>query len=149
MKVKTQILNPELPTPPLQYAKPGDAGIDLTATSISQDEEGNLVYGTNRAFEIPDGFVGLLFPRSSNSKYDVRLSNCVGVLDSGYRGEVTFKFKPAPVYRFENPAPKHYKVGDRIGQMIILPFPKITFEEADTLSETERGSGGFGSSGNL
>ena len=176
LRVKTRIINPEIKTKPLQYAKPGDAGIDLTATSVNLDEEGNIVYGTNRAFEIPDGYVGLLFPRSSNSNYDVRLSNCVGVLDSGYRGEVMFKFKPAPAadkmammiiqtlkdygviteenltgtddLNFDkNITSKIYQVGDRIGQMIILPFPKIIFEEAEILSETERGANGYGSTG--
>ena len=95
MKVKTKIINPEIETPPLQYAKNGDAGIDLTATSKVYDEEGNIVYGTNRAFEIPEGYVGLLFPRSSNSRQDLLLSNSVGIIDSGYRGEVFFKFKPS------------------------------------------------------
>lgn len=82
MKVKTKIINKEIPTAPLQYAKNGDAGIDLTATSKNYDNDGNVVYGTNRAFEIPDGYVGLLFPRSSNSKTNLVLSNSVGVVDS-------------------------------------------------------------------
>ena len=76
-----------------RYAKAGDAGLDLTATSISYDEYGNICYGTGLAFEIPEGYVGLIFPRSSNCKKDIILTNCVGVIDSGYRGEVSFKFK--------------------------------------------------------
>lgn len=157
MKVKTKIINKEIPTAPLQYAKNGDAGIDLTATSKNYDEHGNVVYGTNRAFEIPQGYVGLLFPRSSNSKQDLLLSNSVGVLDSGYRGEVLFKFKPS--YRYDTD--KHgnynfdgvywdgesYKIGDRIGQLIIMPYPTIEFEESEELSETERGIGSYGSTG--
>src|SRR5690606_10497369 len=91
MKVKIKRLHPQAVIP--SYAKPGDAGMDLTATSKSYDENGNVVYGTGLAFEIPEGYVGLLFPRSSNSKTDLILSNSVGVLDSGYRGEVMFKFK--------------------------------------------------------
>src|SRR5690606_4362848 len=76
-----------------QYSKDGDAGLDLVATSKKYNEKGSIVYGTSLAFEIPKGYVGLLFPRSSNSKMDLLLSNSVGVIDSGYRGEVMFKFK--------------------------------------------------------
>lgn len=86
MIIKTKIIDKSIQMQPLQYAKDGDAGIDLIATSKTYDEHGNVVYGTNRAFEIPKGYVGLLFPRSSNSKKDLILSNSVGVVDSGYRG---------------------------------------------------------------
>ena len=144
MKVKTKIINKDLPTPPLKYAKQGDAGIDLTATSKSYDEFGNVVYGTNRAFEIPEGYVGLLFPRSSNANKDLILSNSVGVLDSGYRGEVMFKFKSSYGHYTENT----YNIGDRIGQLIILPYPTIEFEESDELTTTERNTQGYGSTGN-
>ena len=109
---------------------------------------GNVVYGTGLAFEIPEGYVGLLFPRSSNAKKDLLLSNSVGVLDSGYRGEVTFKFKPCEV--FEKPDltyPEKYEVGDRIGQLIIIPYPHIEFEVVEELSDTDRGAGGYGSTG--
>ena len=152
MKVKTRIINPELPTPPLQYAKYGDAGVDLTATSKNFDDDGNLVYGTNRAFEIPSGYVGLLFPRSSNAKKDLILSNSVGVIDSGYRGEVMFKFKVSNLDYYGADVGYYggiqdYKIGDRIGQLIIIPYPTIEFEEVMNLSNTERGSGGYGSTG--
>ena len=163
MKVKTKIINKEIPTAPLQYAKNGDAGIDLTATSKNYDEHGNACYGTNRGFEIPDGYVGLLFPRSSNSKTNLVLSNSVGVIDSGYRGEVMFKFKTTirtvtnlfDVARNGNDENLNvlngfgnsYEIGDRIGQLIILPYPTIEFEESEELSETERGSGSYGSTG--
>src|SRR5690606_18239925 len=93
MQVKTKIIDKSIQMPTLQYAKDGDAGIDLVATSKTYDKDGNVSYGTNRAFEIPKGYVGLLFPRSSNSKTDLRLTNSVGVVDSGYRGEVMFKYK--------------------------------------------------------
>lgn len=142
MKVRTKIIDKSIPTPPLKYAIQGDAGIDLTATSMSSDDDGNIVYGTNRAFEIPEGYVGLLFPRSSNSKKGLLLSNSVGIIDSGYRGEVTMKFKMTTIIGCV------YEIGDRIGQLIILPYPKIEFEEVSELSETERGSGGYGSTGN-
>ena len=138
------------------YAKDGDAGMDLTAVSCKYDDNGNICYGTGLAFEIPDGYVGLIFPRSSISKKDLTLSNSVGVIDSGYRGEVSFKFKPTlklkPHYHAVNTMEavlpyfhEEYNVGDRIGQIIILPYPKVSFVEVDELSETERGTGGFGS----
>lgn len=141
MKVKIKKLSEKAVIP--QYAKEGDAGLDLVATSKSYDENGNVVYGTDLAFEIPKGYVGLLFPRSSNAKMDLILSNSVGVIDSGYRGEVMMKFKHS-----YNILPNEYKIGDKIGQLIILPYPTIEFEEVDELSTTERGSGGYGSSGN-
>lgn len=125
-----------------KYAKEGDAGLDLTATSKWYDTDGNVCYGTGLAFEIPTGYVGLLFPRSSNAKKTLLLSNSVGVLDSGYRGEVTFKFK-----NLEDEWSEEYNIGDRIGQIIILPYPQVNFIEAEELSETERGDGGYGSSG--
>lgn len=150
MKVNVKKLteNAVLPT----YAKHGDAGMDLTATSKWYDESGNVCYGTSLAFEIPHGYVGLLFPRSSNTKKDLILGNSVGVIDSGYRGEVIFKFKPSSL-RFEHDGkvlsdefPQNiYDVGDRIGQIIILPYPKIDFNLVDELSTTDRGVGGFGS----
>lgn len=135
-----------------KYAKPGDAGLDLTAVSKYFDEYGNLCYGTGLAFEIPKGYVGLIFPRSSICKNQLLLSNSVGVIDSGYRGEVSFKFKPSNsfasvLYDTDWEQNGAYKVGDRIGQMIIMPYPQIEFVEVDELSETERGTGGYGSSG--
>lgn len=157
MIIKTKIIDKSIQMQPLQYAKDGDAGIDLVATSKTYDEHGNVVYGTNRAFEIPKGYVGLLFPRSSNSKKDLILSNSVGVLDSGYRGEVMFKYKPS--YKFDTyPGNIYdydgieftgdsYEVRDRIGQLIIMPYPTVEFVESDDLSDTERGQGGYGSTG--
>ena len=124
-----------------KYAKAGDAGMDLYAVTESFDEHGNYVYGTGLAMEIPEGHVGLIFPRSSISKTAHSLRNAVGVIDSGYRGEIMLKFD---INTLNSPV---YKVGDRIAQIIILPYPQIEFEEAWELSKTERGSGGFGSSG--
>lgn len=145
MKVNVKKLdsNAVLPT----YAKHGDAGMDLTATSKSYDEHGNVVYGTSLAFEIPRGYVGLLFPRSSNAKKDLILSNSVGVIDSGYRGEVMFKFRPVmPLERDIEFGPREHEIGDRIGQIIIMPYPQINFIEVYELSSSDRGVGGFGSS---
>ena len=128
------------------YAKDGDAGMDLTATSKSYDDHGNVCYGTSLAFEIPKGFVGLLFPRSSNTKKDLILGNSVGVLDSGYRGEVVFKFRELlPSERDIEFGAREYEVGDRIGQIIIMPHPQIMFNVVDELSNSDRGVGSFGS----
>ena len=149
MKVRIKKLHPNAVIP--TYAKDGDAGMDLTAVTKSYDRDGNIVYGTGLAFEIPKGYVGLVFPRSSLSRLDIALSNCVGVIDSGYRGEVTVKFKPAMLFnREQRPIilnNRIYEVGERVAQIIIIPYPQITFIEADELSETERGAGGYGSSG--
>lgn len=141
MKIKFKKLTDNAVIP--SYAKPGDAGMDLTATSSTFDRLTEcFVYGTGIAVEIPEGHVGLIFPRSSICKVDLSLSNAVGVIDSGYRGEIKFFFRET------KPDNQNlYKVGDRIGQMIILPFPMIDIEEVSELSDSERGSGGFGSSG--
>lgn len=139
MKVRIKKLDPNAVIP--TYAKEGDAGLDLTATSKCVDTSGNVVYGTGLAFEIPQGYVGLVFPRSSNAKKDLWLTNSVGVIDSGYRGEVMFKYRPVSFKERE------YMVGERVGQLIIMPYPHIEFEEADELSESERSTGGYGSSG--
>lgn len=149
MQVKIKKLHPDAVIP--TYAKPGDAGMDITAVSKEYDDNGNVVYGTGLAFEIPEGHVAFLFPRSSNSKKDLSLSNSVGVLDSGYRGEVFFKFKPAVFFMPDGQEGRMYnlyEIGERIGQVIIMPYPQVTFEEVEELSTTERGSGGFGSTGN-
>lgn len=126
-----------------KYAKIGDAGMDLTATSKWYDDDNNVCYGTGIAMEIPKGYVGLVFPRSSNAKQDLILSNSVGVIDSGYRGEITFKFKLVE----DRHLAKDYNVGDRVGQIIIMPYPIIEFVEVEELTKTERGDGGYGSSG--
>lgn len=144
MKVKIKKLHKDAVVP--FYAKPGDAGMDLTAVTKSYDEQDNVVYGTGLAFEIPLGYVGMLFPRSSNANKDLILSNSVGVLDSGYRGEVMFKFK-STIWQGSYGFGDSYEIGDKIGQLIILPYPQIEFEEVEELSETERGAGGFGSTG--
>ena len=147
MQVKIKKLHDDAVIP--SYAKHGDAGMDLTAISKQYDDHGNVCYGTGLAFEIPKGFVGLLFPRSSNTKKDLVLGNSVGVLDSGYRGEVVFKFKPSDWYNRDDAsctAPQ-YEIGDRVGQIIILPYPEIEFLEVGELSSSDRGVGGFGSTG--
>lgn len=140
MKIKIKKLDPKAIIP--KYAKEGDAGLDLTAISKKMDKQGNIVYGTGLAMEIPEGYVGLVFPRSSNSKTDLYLTNHVGVIDSGYRGEIMFKYR---ALGFKNPA---YTLGDRIGQIVIISHPYIQFIETnEQLSSSERSATGFGSSG--
>ena len=134
------------------YSKVGDAGMDLTAISAKMDDNGNAVYYTGLAMEIPLGYAGFIFPRSSVSKYKLSLANSVGVIDSGYRGEIMIKFKPTAHFsNVENYANDlknlKYEIGDRVAQIIIMEVPEVTFTEVDELSDTERGEGGFGSSG--
>lgn len=142
VKVKVKKLNENAVIP--QYATPGAACVDLVATSVKRDEYMNYVFGTGLAFEIPKGYVGRLYPRSSNSKTNLYLTNSVGNIDSDYRGEVMVKFKARDVEMFPY---EYYKVGDRICQMSIEEVPEVEFEEVSELSETERGAGGFGSTG--
>ena len=139
VKIKKLALNAIIPS----YAKEGDAGMDLTAITIENDPNGFFTeYGTGLAMEIPEGHAGFIFPRSSASKTSQIQANCVGVIDSGYRGEIKVRLK-----EFGNPR-KLYQVGDRIAQIIILPVPNVIFEEVDELNTTVRGEGGFGSTGN-
>ena len=153
MQVKIKKLNPNAVIP--SYAKSGDAGMDLVATSIIKDTPEQITYGMGIALEIPEGFVGLIFPRSSVRKTGLQLSNSVGVIDSGYRGELqaTFNklFGTERMYdetkNTEDTSINFYKVGDRIAQIMIIPYPPIEFMEVDELSDSERGEGGFGSTG--
>lgn len=150
MKVRIKKLHPDAIIP--KYAHDDDAGLDLTAVSMYYDTHGNICYGTGLAFEIPRGYVGLVFPRSSCAHKQQCLANAVAVIDSGYRGEVVMKFKPSLALDRGQCATvrqtyETYNVGDRVAQMIIMPYPYIEFEEADELSETERGSGSYGSTG--
>lgn len=140
IKFKKLVENAKMPT----KAHPTDAGADLTAVSREWDEELKCwVYGTGIATEIPEGYVGLVFPRSSIRKYCLSLTNCVGVIDSGYRGEIMCTFRPQSIGKEEV-----YKVGDKIAQFIILPYPEVSYKEVESLSETDRGENGHGSSGN-
>ena len=130
------------------YAHSGDAGMDVVATSVNVTDD-YIEYGTGLSFEVPEGYCMLIFPRSSNSKKDLILANSVGILDSTYRGELKLRFKKCyqPVI-YGLVARTVYDVGDKVGQIMILPYPQINFTEVDSLSETERGDGGFGSTGN-
>lgn len=138
MKVKIKKLHEDAVIP--SYAKHGDAGMDIVSIRKEKDNNQNDVHYTGIALEIPEGYVGLIYPRSSISKTSCALRNSVGVIDSGYRGEIIFKFGCATNLNC-------YSVGDRIGQLIIMPFPQIQFEEVEELSDTDRGEGGYGSTG--
>jgi dUTP pyrophosphatase len=127
-----------------KFGKPGDAGADLVATSVDFSRKNQVVYGTGLAVEIPEGMVGLIFPRSSVRNYDLSMSNSVGVIDSGYRGEIIVTFNVLNLHTVEN----SYQVGDRIAQLVIVPVPLTNYVEVDELSETERGQDGHGSTGN-
>lgn len=140
MRMKFKKMHKDAITP--SYAKPGDAGMDLTAVEVLNDEVFQITYDTGIAVEIPEGYVGLVFPRSSIRKYDLSLTNSVGVIDSGYRGSIQTTFK-----KNKGVASKVYEVGERICQLVIVPILNVIMTESEELTETERGEGGFGSSG--
>lgn len=125
-----------------------DAGFDLTCTRITTEvnECGQLtlVYHTDIAVEIPEGYFGALVPRSSIANKSLTLTNCFGVIDAGYRGEVMGKFRSTT-----DVVPAVYKDGERFAQLLILPVPDVQFEESETLSETDRGEDGYGSTDNI
>jgi len=136
LKIKIKKLKKEAVIP--KYALEGDAGMDVVAITKNETEK-YVEYGTGLAFEIPKNYVCLIFPRSSVCNKDLILSNCVGVLDSGYRGELRLRFKKV--------GKETYNIGDKVGQIIILPFPNVIFEKADNLGSTQRGENGYGSTG--
>jgi dUTP pyrophosphatase len=115
--------------------------MDLYCTEMFKDKHGNYVYLTGIAVEIPEGYVGLVYPRSSVSKTSMLLANGVGVIDSGYRGEIMLKYR-----RLEGKS-GIYTTGDRVGQLMVVKRPEVELVVVDELSSTERGEGGFGSTG--
>ncbi len=144
VKIKKIVSNAVIP----QYAKEGDAGLDLVAVSKTKDQFGNLVYGTGLAIQIPLGHLGLLFPRSSVSKVTLSLANSIGLVDSGYRGEIICKFKPTAYFNDRNlDNSGEYEIGEKVCQLVIIPYPSIELEEVSDLEDSDRGSGGFGSTG--
>lgn len=138
MNVKIKKLHKDAVIP--KYSRDGDAGLDLTAVSFYFDKD-LIVYQTGIAIQIPKDYVGLIYPRSSLSKYDLVLANHVGVVDSNYIGEIILKFRKI------KESANFFLVGERIAQLMIVPYPRINFVEVDQLDETNRGSNGFGSSG--
>jgi dUTP pyrophosphatase len=141
MKIKIKKLSEKAVIP--TRAKEDDVGYDLTATTVEIIDKGGygyVEYGTDLAIEIPPGYGGFLFPRSSITKTGLWLGNSVGVVDPGYTGSVTARFKYIP-------GTDMYKIGDRVAQLVVIKTESLEFEETDELSETSRGAGGFGSSG--
>ena len=123
------------------------AGYDLYAAPEDVDvieiaPHATAMVGTGLAVAIPEGYFGGVFARSGlASKQGLRPANCVGVIDSDYRGECTVALHN------DTDEPRVIHPGDRIAQLVILPFLAAEFEETETLPETERGAGGFGSTG--
>lgn len=140
MEIKFKKLHEDAVLP--KKAHPSDAGLDLTCVSRDIDGFGRVVtYGCGLAVEIPEGFVGLLFSRSSVYKTGQTLTDCVGVIDAGYRGEVTAKFT------WDTRPTKLYEIGERFAQLVIVPIYVCEPVFADTLNEGDRGDNSYGSSG--
>lgn len=158
LKMKRIMPTAVIPT----YAHNGDVGMDMTCVWAEYDPEyDQYIYHTGLAMESDYGFGVFLFPRSSNCKTDAYLTNHVGIVDTYlYRGEVQFRYKNRTPYRKSfkewitgrvdldrvmSKAP--YRAGDRVGQMVVFPYPQVDIVVTDELSDTERGTGGFGSTG--
>ena len=143
MNIQFKKLHPEAKIP--TKANETDAGFDLTAVGVTILSD-YIEYDIGISMAIPEGYVGLCFPRSSVSKTTQWLANSVGVIDSGYRGPFKLRFKYFRQLN-GNPNGEIYRAGDRVGQLIILPIPSIEYVEVGELDETKRGGKGFGSSG--
>jgi len=141
MKVNFQRLNPAAKTP--TRANPGDAGFDLYATAVTRPSGSAGIFVeicTGISLEIPKGYAGFIFPRSSISNTKHFLRNSVGVIDSGYRGEIKLRFSV-------DDSNTSYQIGDRVGQIIFIRMPAVQLIESESLNLSPRGQGGFGSSG--
>jgi len=141
MKIKIKKTHPDAELP--KYANPGDAGLDLQAMVFIKESDLYTEFDTGVALEVPEGYVGLLFPRSSMSNYDCMLANAVGVIDSGYRDSIKVRIRKL---NLTSEAP-HYKIGDKIAQLLIVPSPRGEIVEVKKLPKTKRNKNGFGSSG--
>ncbi len=143
MKVKVKKLREDAVIP--KFATSGSACFDLVALDSAGfygPEIGPKAMGTGLAFEVPVGHVMLIFARSGiATNMGLRPANCVGVIDSDYRGEVIVQLHA------DRLAMQHIRAGTRIAQAMIIKLPDYELVESDTLSDTERGSGGFGSTG--
>jgi dUTP pyrophosphatase len=141
MRIKFKKLREDAVTP--RQGREGDACWDLVTTGMTQKvPERYIEYGTGIAIQVPEDHVGLLFPRSSVSNYDMSLANCVGIIDPNYRGEIRLRFRTT-----NTGMPSIYRAGEKVGQIMIIPRPHIDWEEEKELDDTNRGEGGFGSSG--
>ena len=141
LTLKVKKLDPAavLPT----KAKDGDAGYDVVALNDGSWSDTYVEYRTGIAVELPPGYHLELFPRSSISKTHLVLCNSIGLVDNGYRGEILFRFRLV----HNGQTPVCYKKGEKIGQLVIRKTLSAVVEEVTELSETQRGTGGFGSSG--
>lgn len=144
MNIKIKKLHPDAIIP--KYATPGAACFDLHACGIDNVKAVATGYRpiirTGLSFEIPTDHVMLIFSRSGHGfNKDVRLANCVGVIDSDYRGEVQVKLTADGLNAMV------IANGDRVAQAMIIPVHQVKFVETEELSETDRGAGGFGSTG--
>ena len=142
LRVLIQRLDKDLPLP--QYAKPGDAGLDVYARIDCTLAPGaRALIPTGIAIALPEGYVCLAHPRSGLAvKYGVSIVNTPGTIDAGYRGEIQINLINHDLQNvFE------IKRGDRIAQLVFQKFEHAQFEEVDVLPESERGIGGFGSTG--
>lgn len=141
MEVKIKKLNPNAVIP--EYKTVGSAGMDIVPVDLEYNESKDLwIYHTGLAFKLPTGYAMFIFPRSSNTKTDGYLPNSVGILDSDYVGELLICYKN----RDKDMRTAPYNLdGKGIAQIVILPYPSITFNEVEELENTARGAGGFGS----
>lgn len=143
MRIRFRKLTPKAVKP--TRGSRSSAAYDLTATSVEHDVVNGMVVftvHTGIAVEIPEGYYGDVRPRSSVYKTACALSNGCGVIDSDYRGEIKGKF-----YLVGNDGGAMYEAGERCLQLIVSPTMEVEWEEAETLSDTERGAGGYGSTG--
>lgn len=140
MKLKLKKLNKDVVIP--EYKTGGAVAMDLVATSEQIDvKNGNFIYGTGIAIEVPEGFEAQVRPRSSIREKDIILTNSPGTIDQDYRGEIMVTFKPL------RPGARKYAIGERIAQLVISPVTKVDIQVVEELSETARGDGGHGSTG--
>lgn len=140
LKVKRLTDTAKIPT----YAHDGDACFDIYSDGLKEVGGVTAVHSTGLKFEIPKGYAMMIYSRSGMAfKSDTRLANCVGVIDSGYVGEVMVKLTSDSRCL----GALAYSKGDRIAQAMLIPVPVVYFEEVDGVEDTERGNGGFGSSG--
>jgi len=142
VEVLVHRLDPGLPLP--VRAHPGDAGVDLRSTvDLVLGPGERAVVPTGIAVAIPDGYAGLVQPRSGlAARHGVGIVNAPGLIDSGYRGEVK-----VIVINLDREASFKVGRGDKIAQLVVYPVPAVSWREVDALPDSERGASGFGSSG--
>ena len=140
-EVTFRMLDSELPPP--SRAHPGDAGLDLRCRDEVRLEPGaRAAVPTGVAVAIPEGYAGFVLPRSGHAaRHGVGIVNAPGLIDSGYRGEVTVLLVN------HGDEPVSFERGSRVAQLVVMPVPVLPWVQVDHLSDTSRGAGGFGSTG--